>query len=247
MRELDQTSSHIQGPNCWNGALVAAGVLKYKRFLHPEEWLSHLNQYCIEVAEPRYGDIGRLYNENSDPESSEVHGFVFIDAETIFAKHGERVEHGYSIMSRETMMSQYGRTTLCRQKNQFTPDCYHQLKYYQCFGERVLEPLEEEFYSNLEELVFSNLTKKQYRENCDSNSFLIRLMILQKMKVNLISLQSFQNHSFLRNDVYKSIRHQLWKIQENMRNYRCTDSNGRNDRDRKQSLLNEVRNLLDFN
>jgi hypothetical protein len=168
--DLDGTSSHLKGPNCWNGAMYAAGVISHKRFMHPNEWSFYLENYCQKLETPEKGAVGRLYLKDGD----EVHGFIHLDESTIFAKHGEDQAHGYKIMSYEEMLDQYGRTRRCRTSNRFEDECFHDLSFYRCDSKVNFSKPIIEINRALENLSFSSETKLNYKDDCTSDSFKAR-------------------------------------------------------------------------
>ena len=233
--KLDGTSSHINGPNCWNGALYVSGVVEEKKFTSPEEWKFILGKHCTEVATPKYGDIGRIYQRSG----VEVHGFIHLGEKQIFAKHGEAVKDGYQYMSYKEMLKYYGRTKRCRETRDTSELCFNIIKYYSCETktEKNLHVQNLAFLG--EELVSSPLTKYKHKENCESDSFIEREKILDEM---LIEIESADKVSTFLTEVdylsLKSLLTQVSNIELQARIYRC------NDRKRKKRLSKEVRNRL---
>jgi hypothetical protein len=237
---MDGTSSHVKGPNCWNGALVAVGVLRSKRFIRPEEWTGHLSNNCIELEGPKEGAVGRIFHVKDNLET-EIHGFIHLDETTIFAKHGERTEHGYMIMSYEEMLAQYGKDRSCRVNNDDSPECFHQIKYYQCDREASFHPRLKDVASLLDELIFSQETSWFHKVTCEDGNFLKRQELLNRITSELEGLfQELSNHSnhgdslrlFLNNKIHESVlesfSHQIYNVEVSLRSFRCEDRKKRN-------------------
>lgn len=231
--DLDGSSSHVSGPNCWNGALVAAGVLKSKRFIRPEEWLSHLEKQCVEIEEPIAGAVGRIFHK----EEGEVHGFIHLDEKTIFAKHGEDSQHGYMIMSYEEMLNQYGRTRSCRIANDYSLECHHEIKYYHCQGESMFSTSLKNVAKKIEELVFSPKTEWFFKVNCTDSTFLERERLLEEISFELEDLQRTLESEQRKRDfigsslneyLLESFSHQLYNVKVGLRSFRCKDRKKRN-------------------
>lgn len=213
---LDGTTSNVDGPNCWNGALYMAGTTPSKRQFLPEEWLFHLKAYCEKIEEPKRGDVGRIFH----PQDGEVHGFIYLDEETIFAKHGLTTMYGYQVMSKEEMMNSYGRTRQCRIDRDFSAACFHQIEYYRC--ERVssdgqlfrVEKL-------LESLLFSEETKFSYKDReCSGAVFSERKRILSEIESELKMIDSgkLTDEDKL---ALNSMRGQIYEIEVSNRSFKC--------------------------
>lgn len=228
---LEGTSSHVNGPNCWNGALYAAGVVDELRMFTPSEWLEALNTACYEVKTPRPGDIGRLFH----PTEGEVHGFIHLDDETIFAKHGEQTQYGYQTMSYNEMLEDYGRTRRCRQSQDFSASCFHQIRYYACDRKIDLPNPWKRASELFEELTFSEQTQWKYRATCFDEPYEARLAIALQIKE---LLESTQVDLPL---VRESFREQLYRVELSNRNFTCRPSSVRRERDQ---VFRELRELL---
>lgn len=218
--DLDGTSSHIDGPNCWNGALYINGLVHAKRFTHPNEWLSLLQENCLEVETPQRGDIGRIYNHLNN---TEVHGFIYLSRNSIFAKHGESTRDGYQIMTTTEMMKQYGKTRDCRVSGEETPECFHLIKYYRC--QATSDVTFKTFDLLLEELIFSEQTKRQGVADCSSEHYFKREEIVRQM-IHLLT-NSSEQISLPRKISYQK---QLSNIKVNYRtSFRCEDRKKRDE------------------
>lgn len=226
--ELRETSSHVDGPNCWNGALVAAGVLKNKRFINPDEWLFHLEQSCREIDGPEPGAVGRLFH----PEDGEVHGFIHLNEKMIFEKLGEDKQHGYQVVTYEEMLTQYGKTRSCRINSKDDPECFHKLVYYRCHTQAVLHPRLERAATLTEELIFSDETKWFHKVTCEDSTFLRHQEVTSSLNSELQDLLTDLKReeslsAFVSNPLHKAflegLAHQIYNVEVSLRNFRCRD------------------------
>jgi hypothetical protein len=232
--DLDGTSSNYNGPNCWNGAMYAAGVIENKRFMHPNEWHYYLNNHCEEVEHAVPGAVGRIYIGET-----EVHGFIHLDEDKIFAKHGEAQAHGYKVMSYKKMMAQYGRTRECSSRNYTRPECYHSVKYYLCESKQRFPAVLMKLNRVFEQLSFSKDTKLIYKDSCTSDSFLAReaqLGVLEEILIELSNSKDRNNE--LEKALYESYSREFFNLDSSNRNYRCKN------RKLKYKKLKEVRRLF---
>lgn len=232
---MNGTSSHIDGPNCWNGALVATGVMKHFRFIDPKEWLLSLKESCTETEVPREGSVGRLFH----PKEGEVHGFVHLNENTVFQKLGEDKMHGYQIVSYKEMLNQYGKSRNCRIDNRSDPECFHILKYYNCHAKESIDPLQSSISENLERLLFSEETRYSFRVRCEGEEFQARENYLLNIKEALLKISASSNTlNQLDQAFLSSLRHQLYNIRVSNRNFKCSDRRARD------KLIREVTDLV---
>lgn len=234
IQKLDGTSSYTDGPNCWNGAMYAAGVVQNLRMFHPDEWLYHLRENCTEVNTPSYGDVGRIYSD-----AGEVHGFIYLNGEQIFAKHGEQTQWGYRLMPTSEMLSSYERTRDCRIAGDYSEACFHLIKYYHCEGESkeaaTLMPLSH----ILERLTFEEGLRPRLKMTCEGEVFLTRNALLKDFYQSTDLLLGVSDE--YRGLVISSYLESLSRIQIAHRQFRCSDrmardQNLRNLRERLKSL-----------
>lgn len=221
--ELDGTTSHVKGPNCFNGALVAAQVLQYKRFVDPDEMQIHLSENCQEIVGSEFGALGRIYHE---ADNLEVHAFLHLDESNIFAKHGENIRSGYEVMSYDKMFKQYGRTKECRASNSFDKHCYHKVKYYDCFQKAKLPQPIVEINQSIEHLVFSDETRRQKGYHCDGpiqEARLKQYRIIEKALYRYQNLASEEQlDQKLKEALIKSYVNQLHNIVVQSRQMKCS-------------------------
>lgn len=216
-RQIDSKSSHINGPNCWNSALKFKGLLPHLRQTLPSEWRYQLKTYCSEVSSPSYGDIGRV----QDRAGTEVHGFIFLDANSVFQKLGEDNRHPYQIVTMQEMLKQYGRSRECRIRQDFSKECHHLIKYYSCASKtKIVNPLIVEIESHFEEFLFSEETKWHFKDDCFSENFLRRNELLDQSSLLLDQLQKKQlsNEEKIR---LESIKYQFNVLKVTTRNFKC--------------------------
>lgn len=193
---LDGKSSHIYGPNCFNGALFIAGLNHSKRFTSPAEWKHLLDKNCYEISSPFTGSVGRIYDENKNVE---IHGYIYMSDLEVFAKHGQDKAHGYEIMSMKKMLDQYERTRECRMSNDFGSNCFHKIKYYNC--KKITEDNKlQKFEELLDELLFSQETKKSQGGDCSNISYIKREEIIKEMiniSENNLIIDDYKKESYL--------------------------------------------------
>jgi hypothetical protein len=216
-RQINNTSSHINGPNCWNSALKFKGLLPNFRQTLPAEWRYQLKNHCNEVDIPSIGDIGRV----QALDGTEVHGFIYIDEAAIFQKLGEDKQHPYQLVSFEKMLKQYGRTRACRGRQDFSQECHHLIKYYSCAKKiESVNTLILEIEENFEEFLFSKKTKWHFKDDCFSQSFLKRNELLDSSTSLLDQLQKNQlnTEESIR---LESIKYQFNVFKVGTRNFGC--------------------------
>jgi len=237
---LDNTSSHIDGANCWNGAMVASKVVRGKRFFHPEEWKIHLQRNCRKIKWPRYGSVGRI----TTIEGLEVHAFIHVDDKTIFAKHGEDSDHGYKIMSYQDMMIAYGKKRSCKIAKSNEAHCFHKTSYYDCFQEAKIDEHLIMLGELFEKVTFSSETKYHYKMECGGNVFKAResllLQALETLK-KLASKSKLYRDRSLEKAMFLSFSEQLYNIQVSYRSFPCKGKEKRKARD---ANLKKVSSLL---
>lgn len=236
--QRDGTSAHIDGPNCWNGALYATGVVPHLRFMHPDEWLLHIGAHCVEIEQPEFGSLGRIYH----PTDGEVHGFVHLDQETIFAKHGESAQHGYQVMSYKEMLDQYGKTRSCRISNSDDPNCFHEIKYYRCNKEQNQFSYQKVAHL-LQKIAMARDTKWVFKSTCDDSNFLKREGHLKEILALETELKTEMRESQIAPQFWsallESFRTQIYNVEVSNRSFRCKP------RKIKYQTVKEVRGMFD--
>jgi hypothetical protein len=240
IESLEGTSSHVNGPNCWNGALVVAGVLRHKRMLHPDEWLYHLEHSCVEVEVPEAGDVGRIFHHRD----GEVHGFIYLNEDMIFAKHAEQSQYGFQTMSYLEMMNQYGRTRACKINRDDSPDCDHQVKYYRCSRAAELPQAIEDVNALFESLTFSQETRWRFKMDCEGDVHRNREELYTQIQETLRDADTTQIDSDLLQALTLSYREQAYRLQVSDRNFRCRPRALRLERSQAYQLMSQEIRML---
>jgi hypothetical protein len=136
--KLQGVTPLVSGPNCWNAALVSAGMVPYLRYVDGWEmrfWMNY-SGLCYEppanvAAQP--GDIIAIRQrqaptqENPNPQDpSEVHGMVYVTDQLVFSKNGAGNTNPYSLQVADDVFGQvYGVRPECR-SIVGTPNAGHQ-------------------------------------------------------------------------------------------------------------------------
>jgi hypothetical protein len=114
VRRVHDTRARRWGPNCWNTALVSAGILSAPGFASPEEmsfWMASPLCRPLHAAEaPRPGDIAAIRDEKG----AEVHGFVYVSDELAFSKNYLTAASPYALQSPADVFGEYPVPALCR-------------------------------------------------------------------------------------------------------------------------------------
>lgn len=128
------------GPNCWNAALVASGVLPHIRFTSPEEFRYFLNSplcRALENGEAKQpGDVGAI--RVVAPQGGgmvEWHGFIYLNDEFAFSKDGAKKSAKYAIQSLEETLRTYSvpADERCRQNRiERNSKCNYAVSYFRC-------------------------------------------------------------------------------------------------------------------
>lgn len=145
------------GPNCWNGALLKAGLINSVRFVsNAEYWFWMNSPYCRQLGpheEKQRGDLGSLFWRGQ----GHYHSFVYIDGKWVFSKNSPETKYPYEVQRFEAMFPRETRQSLkdCRGDkaaeggeagNGFRTGkvsknlCPYRVIYHRC------RPLEEGFY-----------------------------------------------------------------------------------------------------
>lgn len=103
------------GPNCWNSALVASGVLRHFRFTSPAEFRHLIDSplcHSIPVGAQQPGDI-QVYRRTIPGillDEREVHANIWLDGQRAFNKKTDFSTAPYEITSHEKVFENYGFT-----------------------------------------------------------------------------------------------------------------------------------------
>ena len=119
------TNPVVEGPNCWNLAIVDLGITAHKRFTGAEEFRETMTAYCLPVPASRIGkgDIGAItYYEDA----YELHAFVVVDSVTALTKDFGSDDPLQNISYRVEPI----KTTIAPYiKSMNSPECQGALKY----------------------------------------------------------------------------------------------------------------------
>ncbi len=181
--EVVSSGPHTKGPNCWNGALVEAGVLNQHRFISDIEFLYLLEKRCrLREGAPQSGDIGRIWIPAT---GAEIHGFIHHNAETIYAKHSDSESENYVIMTFKDMWDHYKTTRECKISKSDSRTCQTQLKYYTCDQEAPNLEKQMSQLADIEKLVqtlaFSRRTLFRNGDKCETPSRMARNDLLNQI------------------------------------------------------------------
>lgn len=119
------------GPNCWNAALTANGLLAAPRFTSPDEmtfWTA--SPACRALAadeEPRPGDVIAIREASGE----EVHGFVYLTPELSFSKNYLTAAAPYALQPPEAVYAEFPVKESCRRPGA-GPACARRSDYFRC-------------------------------------------------------------------------------------------------------------------
>jgi hypothetical protein len=97
----------IFGPNCWNLALVMAGILPGLRASSPNEWELYLkSDMCRALSsqeQPQVGDLGSLEEREEGSRPVQHHGFIYVSPELVYSKNGQGEKIPYALQPFKVM------------------------------------------------------------------------------------------------------------------------------------------------
>lgn len=82
LENLNGIESYHDGPNCFNAALAAKGIVKRLVYIDSVEMLFYLENYCRPISKPVFGDILTVKRENTLE-----HAAISLNSGRIFEKH----------------------------------------------------------------------------------------------------------------------------------------------------------------
>ncbi len=134
----------IEGPNCWNLAVVDMGITKFKRFTPQEEFRESLNTFCqpVKSSEIQEGDIGAITYDGD----YELHAFLVLDQRRAitkdFGSSNPRQDISYRIESIQKTISPYIKSPrspecLGALKDAELSPCGANLQFYRCDRMRI--------------------------------------------------------------------------------------------------------------
>lgn len=110
-------NSDVYGPNCWNLALVMAGLTPGLRASNPNEWDLYIKSpMCRALSEseaPQAGDLGSLEERVPGSQPVHHHGFIYVSPELVYSKNGqgERIPYAlqpFKVMAKANNVDGYG-------------------------------------------------------------------------------------------------------------------------------------------
>ncbi len=107
------TFAREHGPNCFNTALTASGVLSHLRHTDANElefWLTSPLCRTVTRSELRPGDIISI----RDDRGGHVHSFNYISENLSFTKDGYELQQNYTIRKTADVLSSYHTPAFCR-------------------------------------------------------------------------------------------------------------------------------------
>lgn len=142
--ELDGLRLSRQGPNCWNAALIKAGLAHAVRYVPKGEyWFWMKSPYCRELRKdekPQKGDLGSLMWKGH----GHYHSFVYLDDQKVFSKNSPDPKYPYKVQSFEEMFfpDQQAKIKKCWSDyhNRGQQPCEFSVVFHRC------RPLEKNFY-----------------------------------------------------------------------------------------------------
>lgn len=137
------TNPVVQGPNCWNLALVDIGITDHKRFSSANEFREAINYFCqvIPSSQRTRGDIGVIDYD----EAYELHAFVVVDSKNALTKDfaADRPEENisYRVEPISTVIAPYIQSpssAQCKNANEEEQSpCRSRLQYYRCDRQKI--------------------------------------------------------------------------------------------------------------
>lgn len=128
----------VEGPNCWNLALVMSEILPSLRYSPPEEMVFYMAPpLCRQLGnqEPRRaGDVGAIRTVFADG-TSEEHGFVYISEKLTYSKNGSTKYNPYALQDLESVYRTYGvpdRPECRRNEIDRASGCNRSVAFFRC-------------------------------------------------------------------------------------------------------------------
>lgn len=113
VRERYSTYAREHGPNCFNTALTASGVLSHLRHTDANElefWLTSPLCRTVTREELAPGDVISI----RDDRGAHVHSFNYISENLAFTKDGYELQQQYNIRKTSDVLAAYHRPAFCR-------------------------------------------------------------------------------------------------------------------------------------
>lgn len=130
----------FHGPNCWNSALVASGILPFLRQTTEEEFVYYMNSpLCKKLKngeQKRPGDIGAIRGLY-DGEKHEMHGFIYISEKIAYSKNSGLSWDSYALQPLENVYERYpiAENEQCRQNEfELSSECMSGVLFFRCIS-----------------------------------------------------------------------------------------------------------------
>lgn len=128
------------GPNCWDTALVLAGLVPGSRYASPREMSFWMNSSMCRQVGPREslrpGDVGAIRSRAALKERgfSEYHGFIYLTPELSFSKNGFSREAPFALQPLSRVLASYDVThpEKCDHVSGRPEGCQSWVEYYRC-------------------------------------------------------------------------------------------------------------------
>lgn len=160
--ELQGLVLQKEGPNCWNSALINAGIIDSIRYVSQAEYWFWMNSpYCARVSptkELRTGDLGAMIW----PRKGHLHSFTYINDKMVFSKNSPSTEHPYKTQAFEAMFfpAFQANAKKCGVRPQSSKKeggtCRYEIIYHRC------DAIEAGFYSKDPQLRLMDQQIKKY-------------------------------------------------------------------------------------
>lgn len=129
----------VEGPNCWNLALVMKNILPALRYSSAEEMTFYARPpLCRQLSlkeERKAGDLVAIRSIFND-EVGETHGFIYISEDVVYSKNGSDEDSGpYELQSFKNMLELYQvpKKAECRE-NVIDLKCSSALSFFRCIS-----------------------------------------------------------------------------------------------------------------
>lgn len=130
VRRLDGARPRRWGPNCWNAALAATGVLPELGFSPPAEmtfWTaSPLCRRLDDGEAAQAGDVAAI----RDASGAELHGYVFVTQSLAFSKNQVDPRSAYELQAPERVFEMFPVPASCHGAS--SAGCEGRLTFYRC-------------------------------------------------------------------------------------------------------------------
>lgn len=171
VKKYQDVNPSISGPNCWNIALVFAKVVPGLRYTSPEEFAFYLSSpLCkkIQESDKQAGDIGVTRAILNNGTIKEIHGYIYISNNLVFAKQNNDNTSPYKIQTmkendRLGALESISYSPLCDKKY-----CSVRKEFFRC------EPLKNYLSAHsVEEKEVKSAFLQMENEECLMNRFIL--------------------------------------------------------------------------